>query len=94
MGYSRYVLKLPAKTRSVFVPHHMAHAASAFYASPFDRAAVLVVDAMGEWPTTSLYQGVGNRLEPLLMTNFPHSLGFYYSAFTEYFGFRPFEGEY
>ena len=93
-GYSRYVLKLPAETRSVFVPHHMAHAASAFYASPFDRAAVLIVDAMGEWPTTSLYQGVGNRLEPLLTINFPHSLGFYYSAFTEYFGFSPFEGEY
>lgn len=93
-GYSRYFLKLPASTRWVFVPHHLSHAASAFYASPFDSAAVLVVDGMGEWPATSLYQGLGNRLQPLATINFPHSLGFYYSAFTEYFGFSPFEDEY
>jgi carbamoyltransferase len=92
--YSQYFLKLPARTRWVYVPHHLAHAASAFYASPFDRAAVLVVDGMGEWPTTSLYQGIDNRLQPLATINFPQSLGFYYSAFTEYFGFSPFEGEY
>jgi carbamoyltransferase len=93
-GYSRYFLKLPARTRWVFVPHHMAHAASAFFASPFEEAAVLVVDGMGEWPVTSLYRGVGNRLEPLGQIDFPHSLGFYYSAFTEYLGFNPFDGEY
>jgi carbamoyltransferase len=93
-GYSRYFLKLRPGTRWIFVPHHMAHAASAFYASPFDSAAVLVVDGMGEWPVTSLYQGSGNRLQPLSRINFPHSLGFYYSAFTEYLGFNPFEGEY
>jgi carbamoyltransferase len=93
-GYSRYFLKLPASTRWVFVPHHMAHAASAFFSSPFEEAAVLVVDGMGEWPVTSLYHGVENRLEPLEQISFPHSLGFYYSAFTEYLGFNPFDGEY
>ena len=68
--------------------------ASAFFCSPFDKAAVLVVDGMGEWPTTSLYQGLGNQLHSVATVNFPHSLGFFYSAFTEYFGFDPFDGEY
>ena len=93
-AYARYELKLPARTRVVFVPHHLAHAASAFYVSPFEEAAVLVVDAMGEWPVTSLYRGAGNRLEALESVSFPHSLGFYYSAFTEFLGFNPFDGEY
>jgi carbamoyltransferase len=92
--YARYVLKLSGRTRSVFVPHHLAHAASAYFCSPFDQAAVLVVDGMGEWPVTSLYQGLGNCLQSLAIVNFPHSLGFFYSAFTEYFGFSPFDGEY
>jgi carbamoyltransferase len=93
-AYARYALKLPACTRSVFVPHHLAHAASAFFASPFEEAAILIVDGMGEWPTTSLYRGTGNQLQPLARIDFPHSLGFFYSAFTEYLGFEPFDGEY
>jgi carbamoyltransferase len=93
-AYARYTLKLPDRTRSVYVPHHLAHAASAFYCSPFDRAAILVVDGMGEWPVTSLYQGMDNQLSSLATVNFPHSLGFFYAAFTEYFGFSPFDGEY
>ena len=93
-AFARYSLKLPARTRSIYVPHHLAHAASAFFCSPFDKAAVLVVDGMGEWPATSLYQGLGNQLHSVATVNFPHSLGFFYSAFTEYFGFDPFDGEY
>lgn len=93
-AYAHYELKIPARTRTVYVPHHLAHAASAYYPSPFDRAAVLVVDGMGEWPVTSLYEGRGNSLRSLGTVSFPHSLGFYYSAFTEYLGFDPFDGEY
>ena len=62
-AWSRYFLKLPASTRTVFVPHHLAHAASAFYCSDFDPAAVLIVDGMGEWQATSLYQASGNRID-------------------------------
>ena len=93
-AYSRYFLKLSPRTHFVAVPHHLAHAASAFFASPFDEAAVLVVDGIGEWPVTSLYHGVGNHLRSLATINFPHSLGLFYSAFTEYLGFEPFDGEY
>jgi carbamoyltransferase len=93
-AYSRYTLKLPKRTSFVAVPHHLAHAASAFFASPFDEAAVLVVDGMGEWPVTSLYRAAGTRIERLTTVNFPHSLGLYYSAFTEYLGFEPFDSEY
>ncbi len=93
-AYAHYELKIPARTRTVYVPHHLAHAASAYYLSPFDHAAVLVVDGMGEWPVTSLYEGRGNALSSLDTVSFPHSLGFYYSAFTEYLGFDPFDGEY
>ena len=93
-AYARYELKIPARTRAVYVPHHLAHAASAFYCSSFDQAAVLVVDGMGEWPVTSLYEGKGSRLRAMDTVNFPHSLGFFYSAFTEYLGFDPFDGEY
>jgi carbamoyltransferase len=93
-GYTRYMLKVPTRTRFMAVPHHLAHAASAFFASPFEEAAILVVDGVGEWPVTSLYHGQGVHLERLATVNFPHSLGFFYSAFTEYLGFDPFDGEY
>lgn len=93
-AYARYWLKVPRRTRFIAVPHHLAHASSAFYASPFQAAAVLVVDGMGEWPVTSLYSGRGGRLERLAAVGFPHSLGLLYSAFTEYLGFDPFDSEY
>jgi carbamoyltransferase len=93
-GYTRYMLKVPTRTRFISVPHHLAHAASAYFVTPFDDAAILVVDAVGEWAATSLYHGQGKRLEKLAMVDFPHSLGFYYAAFTEYLGFEPFDGEY
>jgi len=70
------------------VPHHDAHAASAFFVSPFDEAAVLTVDGRGEWATTSFHRGRDNRLEPLGSLGLPHSLGILYAAFTHYLGFH------
>ena len=78
----------------LFTEHHQAHAASAFFASPFWRAAVLCLDGVGEWATTSLWLGEGNRLVPQWQIDFPHSLGLLYSAFTYYTGFRVNSGEY
>ena len=78
----------------LFTAHHESHAASAFYPSPFDRAAVLCLDGVGEWATTSVWQGEGNRLTPLWEIDFPHSLGLLYSAFTYYTGFKVNSGEY
>ena len=80
--------------RVLCTAHHEAHAASAFFPSPFERAAVLTVDGVGEWATASIGQGVGNRLDLLAEMNFPHSLGLLYSAFTYYVGFRVNSGEY
>lgn len=78
----------------LFTAHHESHAASAFYPSPFDRAAILCLDGVGEWATTSVWQGDGNRLTPLWEIDFPHSLGLLYSAFTYYTGFKVNSGEY
>lgn len=80
--------------RILFPEHHESHAASAFFPSPFDEAAVLTIDGVGEWTTTSLGQGEGNRIELLSELRFPHSLGLLYSAFTYYLGFRVNSGEY
>ncbi len=77
-----------------FPAHHQSHAASAFYPSPFERAAVLCLDGVGEWATTSAWRGAGRELEPLWQQDFPHSLGLLYSAFTVYCGFRVNSGEY
>ncbi len=80
--------------RLLFSEHHLSHAASAFYPSPFERAAVLCLDGVGEWATTSAWVGAGTRLEPRWELHFPHSLGLLYSAFTAYTGFRVNSGEY
>ena len=80
--------------RLLFAEHHQSHAASAFYFSPFDRAAVLCLDGVGEWATTSVWRGDGEKLEPLWEIDFPHSLGLLYSAFTYFTGFRVNSGEY
>ncbi len=80
--------------RMLYSEHHLSHAASAFFASPFDEAAVLTMDGVGEWATTSLAHGKGNRLEVLREIHFPHSLGLLYSAFTYYTGFKVNSGEY
>jgi len=78
----------------LFSEHHEAHAASAFYPSPFDKAAVLCLDGVGEWATTSVWLGGGNKLTAQWEIDFPHSLGLLYSAFTYYTGFRVNSGEY
>jgi len=78
----------------LFGEHHESHAASAFYPSPFDKAAVLCMDGVGEWATTSTWLGDGRELTPLWEIPFPHSLGLLYSAFTYYTGFKVNSGEY
>ena len=78
----------------LFTEHHLAHAASAFYPSPFEDAAVLVMDGVGEWATTSLAIGSGTDLKIHKELHFPHSLGLLYSALTYYTGFRVDSGEY
>lgn len=78
----------------VFTEHHESHAASAFFPSPFEEAAILTLDGVGEWTTTSVGVGRGNRIELLSDLRFPHSLGLLYSAFTYFTGFKVNSGEY
>ena len=82
------------KERLLFSEHHLSHAASAYYPSPFDSAAVLTLDGVGEWTTTSLSIGKGRNLKVVKEIHFPHSLGLLYSAFTYYTGFKVNSGEY
>jgi len=82
------------KRRIVFLDHHQSHAASAFFPSPFDEAAILTLDGVGEWSTTCVGHGLGNQLKLTQEIRFPHSLGLLYSAFTYYTGFRVNSGEY
>ena len=78
----------------LFTQHHQSHAASAFYPSPFNEAAILTVDGAGEWTTTAISYGNGNKLDILETLEFPHSVGLLYSAFTYYCGFKINSGEY
>ncbi len=87
-------LKHQYKGRYVFTEHHESHAASAFYPSPFEEAAVVTLDGVGEWATGTIAMGRGNRIEMLKEMRFPHSLGLLYSAFTYFTGFRVNSGEY
>ena len=80
--------------RLLFGEHHFSHAASAFYPSPFEEAVVLTLDGVGEWATSTVSIGKGNKLEIVKEIHFPHSLGLLYSAFTYYTGFRVNSGEY
>jgi carbamoyltransferase len=82
------------KERLLFSEHHLSHAASAYYPSPFESAAVLTLDGVGEWTTTSLAIGKGRDLKVVKEIHFPHSLGLLYSAFTYYTGFKVNSGEY
>src|SRR5579863_6046177 len=91
LGGLRSTAELPPLLLS---SHHASHVASAFYPSPFDRAAVLCMDGVGEWATTSGWRGEGGEFEPLWEIGFPHSLGMLYSAFTQHAGFRVNSGEY
>ena len=83
-----------AEAKMLFSEHHQAHAASAFYPSPFDEAVVLTVDGVGEWATTAVAIGRGRSLEIVREIHFPHSLGLLYSAMTYYLGFKVNSGEY
>jgi carbamoyltransferase len=83
-----------ASDKLLFVEHHLSHAASAFYPSPFGKAVVLTMDGVGEWATTSAAMGEGNALEIFQEIHFPHSLGLLYSALTYYIGFKVNSGEY
>ncbi len=85
---------IPGEYELLFAEHHLSHAASAFYPSPFESAAVLTVDGVGEWATTTLGHGRGAELELLEELHFPHSLGLLYSAFTYHCGFKVNSGEY
>jgi carbamoyltransferase len=78
----------------LFSEHHLSHAASAFYPSPFENALILTMDGVGEWATTSVMMGEGNRITPLKEIHFPHSVGLLYSAFTYFTGFKVNSGEY
>jgi carbamoyltransferase len=86
--------KFDWKNRLLFCEHHLSHAASAFYPSPFERAAVLTLDGVGEWTTTAVAIGEGSNLAIQKEIHFPHSLGLLYSAFTYYTGFKVNSGEY
>lgn len=85
---------LPASCPILFTEHHQAHAASAFFPSPFEEAAIVTIDGVGEWATTTIGRGSGSKIEMLKELRFPHSLGLLYSAFTAYCGFRVNSGEY
>src|SRR5438132_14096967 len=82
------------KQRVLFSEHHLSHAASAYLCSPFDEAAILTVDGVGEWLTTTYGVGRGNDIRLLRQIEFPHSIGLLYSAFTAFLGFEVNEGEY
>ncbi len=93
--YVRRALGSMGKSGKVlFTEHHLAHAASAFYPSPFAEAAILTLDGVGEWETTTLGFGQGSRIELTQALNYPHSLGLLYSAFTYFCGFKVNSGEY
>lgn len=77
-----------------FSEHHLSHAASAFYPSPFSEAAILCVDGVGEWASSSAWVGSGHEIKPIFEIQFPHSLGLFYSTFTGYLGFKVNSGEY
>jgi len=90
----RWAPEIDWERKLLFAEHHQSHAASAFFPSPFESAAVLTMDGVGEWATTSLALGRGNTLQTLREIHFPHSLGLLYSAFTYYTGFKVNSGEY
>jgi carbamoyltransferase len=79
----------PTKAKTRFVDHHLAHAISAYAYSGFDDAAVVVMDGRGAWEATTILRGRNGRLDPMLMIPFPDSVGYFYSAFTEFLGFQP-----
>lgn len=94
LSIEKEIRKLGYKGKIVYCDHHMSHAASAFFVSPFERAAIMTIDGVGEWTTASLKIGEGNRITPLKEIVFPHSLGLLYSTITAYLGFQVNNDEY
>ena len=86
--------KINWQEKLLFSEHHLSHAASAFYPSPFERSAILTIDGVGEWTTTSVAIGIGSDIKVIKEIHFPHSIGLLYSAFTSYIGFKVNSGEY
>ena len=86
--------EVPSLPEILFTEHHQAHAAAAFYPSPFEEAVILCMDGVGEWATTSAWIGKKNKIYPIWEISFPHSLGLLYSSFTYYCGFKVNSGEY
>ena len=86
--------KFNIKDKLLFSEHHLSHAASAFYPSPFENAVILTLDGVGEWATTTVALGQKNKIDIIKEINFPHSIGLLYSAFTYYLGFKVNSGEY
>src|SRR5210317_2100992 len=78
----------------IYHDHHYSHAAFSYFTSPYRDAAILTIDGVGEWETTTISRGRGNKIEKLVSIDFPHSLGMLYSTITAYLGFKPNEGEY
>ena len=85
---------LPSDIKLLFPEHHLSHAASAYFPSPFQEAAILTIDGVGEWATATIMHGRGNKIKKLKELRFPHSLGLLYSSFTYYLGFKVNSGEY
>lgn len=92
--FQRFDESFDWQEKLLFAEHHQSHAASAFFPSPFEEALVLTMDGVGEWATTSVAMGHGNKLDMIREIHFPHSLGLLYSAFTYYTGFKVNSGEY
>ena len=92
--FEKFCKETDWQEKLLFSEHHLSHAASAFYPSPFNEAVILTMDGVGEWATTSVCFGSGNKLEVHKEIHFPHSLGLLYSAFTYYTGFKVNSGEY
>ena len=86
--------KLDYKGKILFITHHKSHAASAFFASPFEEATIVTIDAVGEWVTTAIHYGNGNEIKTLKEIKFPNSLGLFYSSITSYLGFKVLNDEY
>jgi len=86
--------ELDNKTEILYIPHHLSHASSAFFPSPFEDSAIITVDGVGEFATTTIGYGRDNKIELLKELNFPHSIGLFYSAFTYFLGFKVNSGEY
>jgi len=82
------------KGKIFFIPHHLSHAAATYFSSPFEKAAILTADGVGEYQTTGLWMAEGNKIKPLKSTNFPDSLGLLYSTLTAFLGFKINEDEY